>query len=591
MRGQSGHFFLLVRAVLTSPKWFGILLVSALLISACSPLTTTPAIPSSTLPVVNTPSQTSQPTTTPSPTPPALTFWADPATPGDLLNRITLPAGAVWVDDLAQATFSLQPLESIRSSATIISQTHWVYALAAPFLTVRDDVSRDDLKAAVRGQASTSSPAPFTELLVRQSDQATVYSLLGIDLPADAVVRARAVSDDQFDVPPDPENPAWAILPFDQLSPGWKVISLDGVSPLDENFSADSYPLSRQFALSAAPSTVASLATELSTQLSALLPAANRDPNQLTSLVMTGVTAMVRQTAYNMEKDGVTSPATGIRDLLQSADLTHISNEVSFYEGCPEPNPNYEGYSFCSSPSYLNLLEYVGADIIELTGNHNNDSRAFYHVDAVPYTLNLYKQQGMQWYAGGVNLEEAKKPLLVEHHGNKLAFIGCNSYGPPMAWATEASSGSAPCEDFGWIADSIQSLASQGYLPIVTFQYQEDYDTGLLSGAQANFRRMVDAGAIIVNGSQSHVAKVMEIYQGALIDYGLGNLFFDQPGIYSTYRSIVQRHFFYAGKYISTELDTIILQQTSRLRPMTAKEREVFLTDLFSASEGLWRKK
>ena len=93
----------------------------------------------------------------------------------------------------------------------------------------------------------------------------------------------------------------------------------------------------------------------------------------------------------------------------------------------------------------MELLKAVGADIIELTGNHNNDVRALYKVDSVPYTLDLYRKNGMQWYAGGTDLASAQAPLLIENKGNKLAFIGCNSYGPDMAWARENSSGAAPC--------------------------------------------------------------------------------------------------------------------------------------------------
>jgi poly-gamma-glutamate synthesis protein (capsule biosynthesis protein) len=193
----------------------------------------------------------------------------------------------------------------------------------------------------------------------------------------------------------------------------------------------------------------------------------------------------------------------------------------------------------------------------------------------------------MQWYAGGVNSADAKKPLLIENNGNKLAFLGCNSYGPLMAWATEDSSGAAPCGDFGWISDEVTRLRSQGYLPIVTFQYQEDYLTTAQSRAIRDFRRLADAGAVIVNGSQSHVGKAMEFWNNGFIHYGLGNLFFDQPGFYITYDSFIQKHFFYQGRHISTQLLTITLEETAKPRLMTQEERQKFLDDIFEASRLL----
>jgi hypothetical protein len=119
----------------------------------------------------------------------------------------------------------------------------------------------------------------------------------------------------------------------------------------------------------------------------------------MTTLVMTGVTALVRGTAYRMEINGVTLPRRRIRDWLTEADLTHISNEVSFYENCPFPDPTSRSLLFCSDPKYIELFEYVGADIIELTGNHNNDALYVYGVDAVPFTLDLYDAvwDGLFW--------------------------------------------------------------------------------------------------------------------------------------------------------------------------------------------------
>ena len=92
---------------------------------------------------------------------------------------------------------------------------------------------------------------------------------------------------------------------------------------------------------------------------------------------------------------------------------------------------------------------------------------------------------------------------------------------------------------------------------------------------------------MIVNGSQSHVGKALEFYSDALIQYGLGNLFFDQPGYYITYDGFIQNHFFYQGRHISTQLLTITLEDTAKPRFMTQDERAKFLQDIFDASAEL----
>ena len=88
---------------------------------------------------------------------------------------------------------------------------------------------------------------------------------------------------------------------------------------------------------------------------------------------MTGVTALVRATAWTMERKGVLYPGEAIRDTLREADIAHISNEIPFSTGCPDPRPDQAALVFCSDPKYFDLLLDVGTDVIELTGNHFAD--------------------------------------------------------------------------------------------------------------------------------------------------------------------------------------------------------------------------
>jgi hypothetical protein len=99
----------------------------------------------------------------------------------------------------------------------------------------------------------------------------------------------------------------------------------------------------------------------------------NYDPSKLTTVIMTGVTALVRATAYTMELKSVTYPGERIRDLMREADIAHISNEIPFFTGCTVPKPDQGALVFCSDPKYIDLLTDIGADVIELTGNHFAD--------------------------------------------------------------------------------------------------------------------------------------------------------------------------------------------------------------------------
>ncbi|MCK9246467.1 MAG: CapA family protein [Anaerolineaceae bacterium] len=551
-------------------KFLAPLLTLSMVLSACqSPAPIQAVTTTTTLP----PPSPAVPTDiSPSPTPTLapLKVSLSKDLPDNLLKAIPAQEGLLLTADRQDADIIIEIVSDDFDYQLISYQ---VFVLAAPFFTIPDDITLAELRSHLTARAP-SAEAPFRGIIT-EIPAKFLQPLISPKNPQRIHLTTKALNEnlDQY----------WSILPFESLVPELKVISIDGISPLDDFFDPSRYALSLPIGIRLTGSD-RYIEPKF---LNSLLPESNFQPDHLTSLVMTGVTAMARETAFVMSTISPLYPGTNLRDTMRRADLTHISNEVSFFEGCPFPDPDYDGFIFCSDPEYIDLFTYLGADIIELTGNHNNDVRALYKIDTVPYTLDLYHQHGMQWYAGGTNLENAKAPLKIEHNGNKIAFVGCNSYGPYMAWATEDSSGSAPCEDWEWLKQTITQLKREGYLPIVTLQFQEDYLHTATSNAIRDFRPLAEAGAVIVNGSQSHVGKALEFYADALIHYGLGNLFFDQVDFYITYDGFIQKHFFYQGQHINTELLTITLEDTAKPRFMTPEERSKFLQKIFDASAEL----
>jgi len=496
-----------------------------------------------------------------------LRFYLDPDVPEML--REQLQEGLNLTDQVELADLSLHPLPEAASGA------EWIYALVVAFPLLTDELSWQSLQGLWMGSNSESRIVLVTE--------STLYALKTIlgdpDEFAVEVVPREQLVDRLWEL----QYAAVAIVPFEDLEPRLKVLSINGQSPISNQFDTGQYPLKIYFgwhgkaeALGLYQEAVASGKVQ---QLES-----NRDPGRLTVLVMTGVTALVRATATRMEQIGITYPARDIHEWLVNADLTHISNEVSFTPDCPNPNPNQYELIFCSKPEYIELLDFVGTDILDLTGNHGID----WGREALAYSLGLYEQRNWAVFAAGENLEKARAAATIEHNGNRFAFIGCNPAGPPYIWAAENLSGVANC-DFPWMWSEISRLKSEGYIVIMTFQYFETYRAYVESFEMEDFRSMVDAGAAIVSGSQAHHPMVMEFYGGSFIHYGLGNLFFDQmynetyPILQGTRKEFVDRHVFYDGRHISTELLTAFLEDYARPRPMTEAERVAFLQEIFAA--------
>jgi poly-gamma-glutamate synthesis protein (capsule biosynthesis protein) len=482
---------------------------------------------------------------------------ADTAVPPELLAA----AQKIAQQNLAQYTW-VEPAEAdvrlVVGDGELLAT--WVYAVAASFATVPDGLTFAELQANWQG----TTPGP--PILVAASTLAAMAPVLGQPGPAVQVVAQEELVAQTWAQPS-----SLTILPFDELTPELKVLQLDGRSPLAHEFDANVYPLMAKVGVVGEGTAVTPFLTLWNG------PATNRDPQKLTRIAITGVTALVRATAFNMEQSGILWPGEEVGPVLRTADIAHISNEVSFAPDCPYPNP-IGGTTFCSSDAYFALIQDLGADVIELTGNHLND----WGRENMVRTMEMYETAGMQTFGGGRNLAEAAQPALFEHNGNRIAFVGCNSFGPEFAWATENATGSMPCD--GSLPGQISQLRNDGYLVLATLQYTEFYHYPPTPQQEVDFKALAEAGATAVSGSQGHHAQAFAFHNGAFIHYGLGNLFFDQMDMLGTRQSFVDTYVVYDGRLLNVELWTGLIENYARPRQMTAEERREALTTLFQAS-------
>lgn len=523
--------------------------------------------------VTPTPTSAPRPTATPSPSPTPTPAWPVtvgcgapvPARACAYLREWTSqdPEHFAWVEDSATADVQLGSGELPHQ----LPVGTWTYVAAAPFFTLEDEVASADLQATWTGEPA----GPFVQhpLLVTTDTLDALVSLWGP--PTGEAVRSVAASALLTEAI---RLDGWAVLPFDELEPRWKVLQVDGITPLEKGLEQETYPLTLSLYLGSdrRPDALPLLTIALS----------NRDEAEMAVVAMTGVTALTRGTARTMEAMGVTYPAQDIGDWLREADLTHISNEVSFTPDCPVPPP-LGTMTFCSHDRYIELLEVVGTDVVELTGNHNND----YGTEPNLHTLQMLWERGWRWFGGGTNLVEATRPLTVTLGPNRLAFLGCNAVGPTYAWATEDAPGAAPCGDWEWIKAQISSLRAAEWLPIITVQAYETYKYFPTPGQMEAFRALAEAGAVVVQGSQAHQPQGFDFHAGAFVHYGLGNLFFDQMQSLETRQEFVDRLVFYGGRLLSVDLRTAMLEDHARPRPMTAEERRALLEAVFAVSG--WR--
>lgn len=499
-------------------------------------------------------------TVTPTPTqPPDIKVWLPDWTPAGIVSAATLEKPFIFTQDKEKADITL----NLSGEG---ADVHWVYAVVAPFPTLTDGITGEELRANWAGNGN-----PQRTILVDEST-AGVFAALWGDPDQNAVHMMEAAA--MLDTAWSAKN-TWAIIPFTEISPRWKVLQLNGLSPFDRDLDLAAYPLVVGFAWEGRTAVGQDKVQVLRQAVSGLT---NRDESKLTRVMLTGTTALVRMTAERMQTNGVEYPIGDILPWLLDADITHISNEISFYDQCPPATPERLGTRFCTNPDFIKLLDLIDVDVIELTGNHLVD----YGRDALTKTLEMYRERGIPYYGGGDNLTESVKPLIVEHNGNRIGFIGCNKAGPESDWATDDRPGSAPC-DLDQMAEDVQNLLDEGVIPIVTFQHFELEDFMPISLARQDMQKMAQAGAVIVSGSQAHFPHGFTFVGDNFVHYGLGNLFFDQMWP-NHRREFLDRHIFYDGHYLGVELLTAMLEDYARPRPMTNEERVKMLTTYFEVS-------
>lgn len=308
------------------------------------------------------------------------------------------------------------------------------------------------------------------------------------------------------------------------------------------------------------------------------------EKDNVLTFAQTGVTALSRGMNTKLKNVGgdATYFAEKIGDFLSSFDLTHTSNESSF-------SSSASGSNICSDARFIDTLTAIGLDIVELTGNHNQDCGD----EAARETLRVYEEQGIKTVGGGATATAAAVPLTLNEKGTNITML---AYNQSTGGATLDNTPGANQYYEEQAAADIKAAKERGDFVIVDIQYYEcnNYDVTVEStvcdyanssaGDQIGlFRHLIDLGADIVVGTSAHQTQTFELYGDGAIYYGLGNLFFDQIKWPGTRRSLVLVHYFYDGKLLQTRLIPVAYDQNMQTDLLDEDTAEWFIARLVDA--------
>jgi poly-gamma-glutamate capsule biosynthesis protein CapA/YwtB (metallophosphatase superfamily) len=176
-------------------------------------------------------------------------------------------------------------------------------------------------------------------------------------------------------------------------------------------------------------------------------------------------------------------------------------------------------YTFRASPHVLQTLKRH-VDGVTLANNHSGD----YGHQAFSEMLTLLSKNNIAQTGGGMNLNEAHTPWIVERHGIRIAILSYNEFMPRSYEAGSHTPGVAWSED-EQVVDDIRRARrvhqADIVLPFMHWGWENEPKANLRQRQLA--KKMIDAGADAIIGGHPHVTQDLEFYKGKPIIYSVGN--------------------------------------------------------------------
>lgn len=292
------------------------------------------------------------------------------------------------------------------------------------------------------------------------------------------------------------------------------------------------------------------------------------------TMAQTGVTALSRGMNAKLGQVGDAKYfSEKIAGFLAGFDITHTSNEASFTDYASASN-------ICSDKRFIDTLLDIGLDVVELTGNHNEDCGD----EAARESIDIYTDNGIKIVGGGKTADEAAVPLEIDEKGTGITFL---AYNLSTGGATLDNTPGANQYYEENTVEEIAAAKARGDFVLIDVQYYEcssydfEYESNICDYANSAagdqvgfFRHLIDLGADMVVGTSAHQPQTFELYSDGVIYYGLGNLFFDQVWWPGTTRSLILSNYFYKGKLLQTKVVPTVYDaamQTELMDEETAK--------------------
>jgi len=250
---------------------------------------------------------------------------------------------------------------------------------------------------------------------------------------------------------------------------------------------------------------------------------------------------------------GYNYPWGNLLPYLKKSDLIIINLENTFTTSIKKVP---KVFNFKADPDKIQTLQIAGIDIVSLANNHILD----FDIEGLQETIKILNKANIYHSGAGINLEEARKPVMIKKKRVSIGFIGYTDNEP--GWAATANKPGINyirIGDIEKVKTDIDEIRKNVDILIASIHWGPNMREKPTQKFIDFAHQMIDAGIDIIHGHSAHIFQGIEIYKNKLIMYDTGD-FVDDYRVDPVLRN--DRSFFYLVTIEKTRIKHIQLLPT-----------------------------
>ena len=175
--------------------------------------------------------------------------------------------------------------------------------------------------------------------------------------------------------------------------------------------------------------------------------------------------------------------------------------------------------SVVPGPDGAEALRRAGFDILNLAANHLLDAGSM----GLDYTQSCLRDAGIRTGGAGYSQEEARRMQVIERDGLTFGFL---CYAEDGNWTLGATNPGPAYYELETVLEDVRTHKDEVDILVVSIHGDLEFLPTPAPVRLANSRRIARAGADVILEHHPHVPQGVEMADGALIAYSLGNFVF-----------------------------------------------------------------